>query len=1114
MVFLAFAAKAEDHFGDYATRKYSIIPPSPEVASLMKYIDIPVSHYTGQPVIDIPIYTLTEGSLKVPISINYKGGGLKQNELPGIISKGWSLSVGMTLSRTVYGLPDECNHNPSSIRWMRGIFNLSQKDKDLRDRILNCKYPYNPTVPDGDYVASLSESLDYEAGYVDYANDIYKFYGQGMGGTYMFTENRKLVMSTSSPIEFESDRWQHYGQVLVDKDQTRYIFGSEGIEITESPILAKGYNEGIEFETNKEHLRYPTAWHITRMQSIYGDVIDFEYSEPIFRNESLGPSQYFSHVNGGYWCYLADRSSFSESKHKYYERSLIAIKSKSATVKFHYDTGNKLLLSISVHKNDADTTELWRYKIERDATGNMVRISQASGQKKQQLFGFQYVPKTCTEEFAIDHWGYCNGARDNKAIIPEIEGLEYYGYPKGNRELNKSYTQQGILKRIDYPTGGYTTLDWEQNDYSYIDNHYLAANERIETHTDTMRLRGTQIKQCLTQTATMKSGDKFKIDLSTYLEPLMHSGSSFQLGFSNEYEYTSTHLEPYPRLEIYCNSKLKSKYDINKENSKHPIYITTEDATYEFKLVNPRNFNGMSDIDINALWGSEPTAEYNNYGFINIEKQTKKVIKDNVIEEYGGVRIASITSNPQDGKSITKNYRYKTVVNGKTYSSGAVNTLPNYYYNGYIYYKGPDLRLPVEFNSTFNISSNGLMSTPNGEQSIEYSEVWESFSDPNLGEIGYLYDTQIQYPDVMDCLMPTYIPAGLITLTSYAYKRGFLKEKIYMGAFEETGMSKEVYKKEMYTYNFIENPVKHVFSGPLHTICDYSLIEVSNGRGDLYNKDYAINRFDLIEYNKQKSFEKIWQRDLLSYVEIEKELSYTYYSDKYSSKPWNSFVKSISYKNSRGQSVTTYYTYHKIGDIPIDLKEQEITVINGVVASAKRYTYGNNNKLAKTFTGCIGMNFSSNFKMPESILDNATYPPIDKETYSYIYDKNGNIVQINYNGRLLASYLWGYQGKHPIVEAIGIEYNNLLKEAIKCGYNENYYIVDKSLPNMFNSLRAAFKGKEISTYTYHWLLGMASATDARGITNSYLIDEFGRLSGIKDNNGYFIKKYNYNYRGF
>ncbi len=31
--------------GDYATNKYSIIPPAPEVASLMRYIDIPVSHF-------------------------------------------------------------------------------------------------------------------------------------------------------------------------------------------------------------------------------------------------------------------------------------------------------------------------------------------------------------------------------------------------------------------------------------------------------------------------------------------------------------------------------------------------------------------------------------------------------------------------------------------------------------------------------------------------------------------------------------------------------------------------------------------------------------------------------------------------------------------------------------------------------------------------------------------------------------------------------------------------------------------------------------------------------------------------------------------------------------
>src|SRR5574344_1092319 len=129
LVTASFSLSAEDKFGDYATRKYSVIPPSPEVASMMKYVDIPVSYFTGQPQIEIPIYTITEGSLSVPISLSYKGGGIKQNELPGVISSGWTLMAGMTISRSVYGLPDECNINKSSPFWMRGLFNISQNDK-------------------------------------------------------------------------------------------------------------------------------------------------------------------------------------------------------------------------------------------------------------------------------------------------------------------------------------------------------------------------------------------------------------------------------------------------------------------------------------------------------------------------------------------------------------------------------------------------------------------------------------------------------------------------------------------------------------------------------------------------------------------------------------------------------------------------------------------------------------------------------------------------------------------------------------------------------------------------------------------------------------------------
>ena len=60
------------------------------MANLSNFSDISVSPFTGQPQIEIPIYTLTEGYLSVPISLSYKGGRIKQKELLGIISKGWS----------------------------------------------------------------------------------------------------------------------------------------------------------------------------------------------------------------------------------------------------------------------------------------------------------------------------------------------------------------------------------------------------------------------------------------------------------------------------------------------------------------------------------------------------------------------------------------------------------------------------------------------------------------------------------------------------------------------------------------------------------------------------------------------------------------------------------------------------------------------------------------------------------------------------------------------------------------------------------------------------------------------------------------------------------------
>jgi hypothetical protein len=84
-----------------------VIPPSPNSAAIEQYTSQPVSLYTGIPEISVPIYEIKQGSLSVPIRLNYHAGGIKVNQVASWVGLGWSLDAGGVISRTIYGLPDE-----------------------------------------------------------------------------------------------------------------------------------------------------------------------------------------------------------------------------------------------------------------------------------------------------------------------------------------------------------------------------------------------------------------------------------------------------------------------------------------------------------------------------------------------------------------------------------------------------------------------------------------------------------------------------------------------------------------------------------------------------------------------------------------------------------------------------------------------------------------------------------------------------------------------------------------------------------------------------------------------------------------------------------------------
>ena len=66
----------------------SVVPSSPNVAALEKFVNFPVSNFTGVPNIDIPIHTVTEGNLSLPISVNYNASGIKVEETASWVGLG------------------------------------------------------------------------------------------------------------------------------------------------------------------------------------------------------------------------------------------------------------------------------------------------------------------------------------------------------------------------------------------------------------------------------------------------------------------------------------------------------------------------------------------------------------------------------------------------------------------------------------------------------------------------------------------------------------------------------------------------------------------------------------------------------------------------------------------------------------------------------------------------------------------------------------------------------------------------------------------------------------------------------------------------------------------
>ena len=471
-------------------------PQSPHAQAMARSIDIPVNHYSGMPDISIPIYNIRAGSLSVPISLSYQGGGIKPCQESTSVGLGWLLNAGGAITRTLKCADDFMEHHASDCQFVYGFF-----DRPNWPRL---------DIIDGDYYRSIASQGSFgtvnRTYYLcaDSEPDIFFYSIPGCSGKFSFKKDKSIVYFDKSRNVKINPSWGNTPRpyfYAIDSKGTAYcfeakerthIYSAQGHQkVNTTPTGVDVTYSGSNKINLKEVSDYTSTWFLTMMISATNDTVEFEYCDEDYQLPLQENCRYQKTVSGPY----GDGPIYSASKTEIESKRLTKIRWKEGYVEFKYRGPREDLVRSSTHTVvDSDTP---KYLEEITVYNNCGRIisrwkmsysyfdsslpdipahlkhlfkrlrldSVRDLLVEQDPYTFHYydsaaMPLKNTRN--LDGWGYYNGTS---------QGAQYYfksNYIAAGTDKypNERYCKIGILENIDTPTGGTIKLHWESNKHN------------------------------------------------------------------------------------------------------------------------------------------------------------------------------------------------------------------------------------------------------------------------------------------------------------------------------------------------------------------------------------------------------------------------------------------------------------------------------------------------------------------------------------------------------------------------------------------------------------------------------------------------------------------------
>jgi len=1078
---LIFLAGITTAYGQEDASMYmpGVYTPAPSSFVFATYGNIGMDNSSGAFNYAIPLYTLEYKDISLAISLGYQSNGLKVDELSSQVGTGWVLTAGGIVSRVMRGLPDEVT------RWYPETLDKTQDE--TKRKILALGTGRNRT---------------------DTEQDWFSFHVNGISGSFYFDQDMNIHINSKEYLTIHHVR--ENGKIitftLTDSKGYRYVFGGNPEFIEE--VTTENIMEEV-----PTLISYNSSWFLREIISPTQNKMKFDYTDNIIYYDINGVSEslVFTQQENIYQPFRYKIScSIQTSTSKSRLLSRIYFEDNNREVLFNYsndrsDGGGLRLENISVKDSQEVIREIDFGYSKIKGSGNLPDdITRSFGnyeylynrlfldniqfidRKKDisEKYGFEYydlnnLPGRFTH--SKDKYGYPGYNNTSAFSTKALEAIKLYQLPStaellctANLEVNPNRVYAGMLKKIIYPTGGYTTVEYEANStmmpVTKTKEHRFGTS--IATRCDNPvygRLDTMVIKEHF-------KGNKMSIRIRSLYRPVTgcskgdDGGASFLIKIRN-----------------------KRTKNILFEHSASYSWTNSNTTAYTTDIeVSPMS-NYIGDTLIFDMIASEPSLS----GSANISCTWETTYREDDIVYAGGARVKEIIDHT-GGQELKKTFYYNKL---SEYPSGKstiyVDKALSYNYarmSKYLIWK------PTTGDFGYFIDRVRIYIYPyplgylyNNRSGLNHYQTITEITDGN----GAVERTFKQANNTRGSVINGPQPFGVPPLSNRDDAIQGLPETEKI--FKKEGSGYTLVNKKDYTYEKLyENRLKSYIMAcmDMSVFINEKIENISITEYHNYIQVYKLKQVtdSLFHSNGSIANSKVFEYGIPPYYQLKKQ------TDK---------VSALENRISCYQ-----YPYELTGEMPCMDKLTAMGRVGiPVVVEKKKQISGNAEKSLVSVKTEYGLFAGDRLVLPSSIYERTEDNPYKQKGVYDLYDEKGNLLQYTGLDGTPVSYLWSYNREYPVAKIAGVAYNNVV--SVLGMPVENLSTASDPDMALVNALRHKLPSSLITTYTYKPLIGISTITDPTGITTYYEYDTFNRLKRIymKENGTEKnIESYEYNYR--